>query len=140
MFKNLSGGMKVLGIMLSLIFIAVIGVILGYYHRPLTLDDSDTREALVEMIRSEFPDSSISNFEIRNSFFPSFEDSIYVLNKERYQTVDDIWRETRAIWYNVQQDSISTQCATVFEVDEKFLKLVVGKKLFTVQNAKKGGE
>lgn len=121
--------------MLCLFFVTVVGLMLGFYHRPLTLQDAETIDALEQMAVSEVKDAVIYDFEIRKEDheFSMFTDSICKLNPEKFHNEYDIHKGTKVLYYKVVTDSTITQYATLFEVEEVFMRQLVGRKLITVE-------
>lgn len=134
-FKNMSGGFKTVLIMGTLILVAFVGTFLGFYHRPITLQDEETKTAIMEMISEDVSIDKVSNLRVEEAIFEDCIDTIYTISPEKFKNKNDIWYWSRVAIYDVQVDSASTMTyATVFEIDEVFLKKLVGKKLFTVKN------
>ena len=134
MCKNMSSGKKILLGGILTIIVAFIAVFLGYYHKPLSLDDQETLDAVIEMVVSDMTDATMSNFRLETAIFDGYCDTLFIKHPDKFKDVGDVIDKTRAIIYDVHDSIKVITCATVFEVEFKFLREAVGQKLFTIED------
>jgi hypothetical protein len=131
----MSSGKKILLDGILVIFVAVAAVFLGCYHKPLSLNDQDTLDNVLEMVVSDMTDATMSNFRLETAIFSDYCDTLLLKYPDKFKDIGDIIDNTRAVIFDFHIDSINViTCATVFEVEYKFLKESVGQKLFTVKD------
>ena len=117
----MSNGKNIFAIGFGVFFVVFIAVFLGYYHKPLSMDDTQTRVTIMEMVTEENPEYQARNLRIEDIMVKGYTD--------QYDT------ETKAVVYEViTDDGIMMTCATVFELKNGFLKEKVGPKLCTIRD------
>ena len=130
--SRIPSGLIPFAVVIALICICLPLVLIVSYHEPIELCDDDDKNTILNMLKEQHGDKEFVNLElVKNVVYSNYNDSIFKLS-DKIETKDDIFWYTDVVIYTViQNDSVTENWSTIFEVNEKFLKEQVGLHLIT---------
>lgn len=119
---------------LAIIVIFLFIFFLFKYKSPIDIENNEDKSLIIKMIKEHNANSKIEDIEIKSGvIYVPLKDSIYKLS-DKIKNDNDILQYTKVVKYVSINDSDTIKCATIFEVDEEFLKEKVGKHLITIKD------
>ena len=115
------------------IIASLIAIFFAYYKAPISLENKEDSTAIMKMLNQQNIDCDIENAELKEGVvYLALRDSIYKISDKIKNDNDLLWY-TRVIKYQAINGSDTINCATIFEINESFLKENVGKHLITIK-------
>lgn len=129
--RNMHFGHVLIGIV-SLIIIESLFVFFFGWKAPISLENEKDKAAIELMLSREHPNNEFSNITIKTVVFSNLVDTLETLYPH---LKNELSYKTQTVFYDrTENDSITVSCATIFEIDGKFLKDRVGQPLFHLEN------
>ena len=131
---KIPNGLIPFAVVIALMCICIPINLIVNYHEPIELCDDDDKDTILNMLKEQHGDKEFVNLElVKNVVYSNYNDSIFKLS-DKIETIDDIFWYTDIVNYTViQNDSVTENWSTIFEVNEKFLKEQVGQHLITLK-------
>ena len=125
--KNMHFGHVLIGLVTLIIIVTFLTFLFGW-KAPLSLKNKRDKNDIHLMLENTYPNSEFTNLSLHTVIFTDLIDSLIKINPS---LEGELEYKTKTVFYDKITNGDTVTCATIFELEDKFLKERVGKYLYT---------